>query len=343
MNDKGTFRKKKGFTIAGNTLVRDSSVSLKAKGLYLLIMSYISIDDLALTKGFLQGKCNEGEKAFCSAWDELKEKGYLKIYMSPSNPGWKAEYELLEEPLHGPHTFYLSADGKVVSDNEKKYHKPEKEQTEPENTQRESVKSESAEPQNADDMRTPQNGGYAAENSRTPQNGTYAKGTYAYGTYANGGYNIILSRKTPGNTPSKTSSPSTPHTEPRRTDKKNLEDLFEKIGISDSPYCDILKPVISDLWTSKRVGATTYTRAEIEKALTALSAEQLSEVVEKYTRQLKKGGISMPGEYLKALILREPQEVALREKLNGKSPEPEPSPSYDIDEYIRYSLAKLNG
>ena len=64
MMDNGTFRKKNGFTITGNTLTRDKKLSLKAKGLYLLISSYITFEDITLTKSFIFSMCVEKEKAF---------------------------------------------------------------------------------------------------------------------------------------------------------------------------------------------------------------------------------------------------------------------------------------
>lgn len=117
MNDKGSFRKKNGFTIAGNTLTRDRTLSLKAKGLYLLIMSYITFEDMELTKSFIRSLCVEKEKAFESIWNELKQKGYLKVYLKPSPKGWQEEYELLDEPKEGAHTFYLTANGQISCTN----------------------------------------------------------------------------------------------------------------------------------------------------------------------------------------------------------------------------------
>ena len=115
--DNGTFRKKNGFTITGNTLTRDRKLSLKAKGLYLLISSYITFEDITLTKSFIFSMCVEKEKAFETIWGELKEEGYLKVYMKPSSKGWCVEYELLDEPKKGAHTFYLNANGEVSSTN----------------------------------------------------------------------------------------------------------------------------------------------------------------------------------------------------------------------------------
>ena len=167
MKENGSFKKKTGFTITGNALVRDKNLSLKAKGLYLLIMSYITLDELDLTKTFLQKMCSEGAKAFCSAWNELKEAGYLKVHMMPSKRGWRTEYELLEEPLDGAHTFYHSSIGEVTNTN-------------------------------LTISRT--NPVQEHENQRTPQKGIYATGSNAQGICANGGNNIKTSGKTKNNT-----------------------------------------------------------------------------------------------------------------------------------------------
>lgn len=161
MEENGRFRNRNGFTVTGNTLTRDSSVSLKAKGLYLLIMSYITYQNISLTKSFLLKQCKEGKKCFDSTWDELKEAGYLKAYFMPSKKGWKTEYELLDEPSFGAHTFYLNAEGQVSSTN---------------------LTREKSNTDNSAFERIPQNGGNA---DRCPQKGSNAKGIYA-----NGGNNI---------------------------------------------------------------------------------------------------------------------------------------------------------
>lgn len=96
----GRFRKKKtNFSMVSNTIIRDETISLKAKGLYTLIQSYITLDSFTLYKSFLMKKCIEGERAFDSAWKELKEKGYLKQYkMREGARSFYYEYELLDEP-----------------------------------------------------------------------------------------------------------------------------------------------------------------------------------------------------------------------------------------------------
>ena len=64
MDEKnGRFRKKRSnFSIVSNEIIRDSTISLKAKGLYALIQSYITLDGFILYKRFLQSKCREGRE-----------------------------------------------------------------------------------------------------------------------------------------------------------------------------------------------------------------------------------------------------------------------------------------
>jgi len=102
----GRFRKKKVFfTQVSNNALRDKTLSLKAKGLYSLIQSYITIEDFTLYKDYLKSFCKEGTKAFESAWKELKDEGYLIQYRLQDNTPDKNnkkkmtfyyEYELLD-------------------------------------------------------------------------------------------------------------------------------------------------------------------------------------------------------------------------------------------------------
>lgn len=49
----GKFRKKRvNFSMVSNEILRDNSISLKAKGLYSLIQSYVTLENFTLYKGF---------------------------------------------------------------------------------------------------------------------------------------------------------------------------------------------------------------------------------------------------------------------------------------------------
>lgn len=89
---EGFFRSKKGFTVVQNEITRDAKISLKAKGLYLVIQAYISMPDKKWTKEDFRNLTKEGKKAFDSAWKELKDFGYLKVHFMPDNGKWKTEY-----------------------------------------------------------------------------------------------------------------------------------------------------------------------------------------------------------------------------------------------------------
>ena len=97
----GKFRKKRtNFSMVSNEILHDSSISLKAKGLYSVIQSFITLEDFVLYKGYLQSICVEGERAFDSAWRELKERGYLIQHkMRKGAKTFYYEYELLDFPL----------------------------------------------------------------------------------------------------------------------------------------------------------------------------------------------------------------------------------------------------
>lgn len=98
--ENGSFVKKKNnFSMVSNYILRDNTISLKAKGLYSLIQSYITIDDFILYKKFLQSRCNEGAKAFESAWQELKKSGYLIQHKNrDGNKYFYYTYELIDNP-----------------------------------------------------------------------------------------------------------------------------------------------------------------------------------------------------------------------------------------------------
>ena len=98
MSESGRFRKKKSFSTISNYLIRDENISLRAKGLYALIQSYVTLDDFTLYKGYLVTKCKEGKAAFDVAWRELKTAGYLKQYRINTQDGFVYEYDLLDSP-----------------------------------------------------------------------------------------------------------------------------------------------------------------------------------------------------------------------------------------------------
>lgn len=178
---EGFFRSKKGFTVVQNEITKDVHISLKAKGLYLVIQAYISMPDKKWTKEDFKNLTKEGNKAFDSAWKELKDFGYLKVHFMPDNGKWRTEYELLDEPDEGPHTLYHNSAGEISSDNRTRAEKRQKEQSE-----------NHGEKGNND--RYPRFGSNANEEHRYPPfgsngNGSNANGNNGKGNNANGGNN----------------------------------------------------------------------------------------------------------------------------------------------------------
>lgn len=98
MNINGSFRKKENpFSQVSNAALRDNKLTLKAKGLYALIQSFVTIPNYTLYKATLKKLCSEGERAFETAWKELKDRGYLVQHKTKTNSGYFCyEYELLD-------------------------------------------------------------------------------------------------------------------------------------------------------------------------------------------------------------------------------------------------------
>ncbi len=117
-NPSGSFRPKRiNFAQISNTALWDDNLSLKAKGLYSLIQSLITIPGMDLRIWKIKAKCKEKDKAFESSWSELKKNGYLKQYRIPSGAkgAFKYEYDLLFEPdLKTKAVINLDKDGKAV-------------------------------------------------------------------------------------------------------------------------------------------------------------------------------------------------------------------------------------
>jgi len=88
------------FSIISNHALRDPKLSLKAKGLYSLIRSYITMDNFTLYKNTLIKQCQEKETSFESTWKELKDKGYLLQHKNRVKDGsFHYTYELLDKSI----------------------------------------------------------------------------------------------------------------------------------------------------------------------------------------------------------------------------------------------------
>ena len=81
-----------------NGVLKDTDLSLQAKGLYILIQSYIGIPGIELFKRKLAQRCADSYYAFKSAWSELRNAGYLRHYSVRSSKGFSQAYDLIDVP-----------------------------------------------------------------------------------------------------------------------------------------------------------------------------------------------------------------------------------------------------
>lgn len=128
-------RKKISFSQIPTSLIRDTKISRKAKGLYCEIFSYITIPNFELKKSYLINNGVEGETAFETIWKELKTAGYLKQYRFCVNENGKTKfvykYDLLDNPdPDSPYLINIKLDGTIgktsgISNDIKKENYPE--------------------------------------------------------------------------------------------------------------------------------------------------------------------------------------------------------------------------
>lgn len=92
--------KRKNYSQVSNHPLQNPELSLKAKGLYAMIESYLSIPNFILYKNTLIKNMKDGKSAFESTWKELKDSGYLIQYKKRNTDTncFYYEYELLETP-----------------------------------------------------------------------------------------------------------------------------------------------------------------------------------------------------------------------------------------------------
>jgi len=112
---------KHSFCSISNSVALDN-LSLKAKGLYLLIKTCMEDPEFDFNhyKPALMAKCKEGSDTFDSTWKELKKAGYLKqrriSHGDSENKGFHYEYELLDTADDSTPSFEtLKGKGKSIS------------------------------------------------------------------------------------------------------------------------------------------------------------------------------------------------------------------------------------
>ena len=88
-----------GYTTIYNEVLRDSTLSLDAKGLFAVIKSFVGLPDFALSKRRLGYACSDSSYLLNAAWKELKQKGYLQHYFSQAENGAFCHvYNLMQHP-----------------------------------------------------------------------------------------------------------------------------------------------------------------------------------------------------------------------------------------------------
>ena len=343
-NQNGTFRHKRiNFAQISNTALQDKSLSLKAKGLYALIQSLITIPGIDLRLWKLRSLCKEGDKAWDSAWKELKDAGYLKQYRIPSGKrgAFSYEYDLLDEPdLSTPAFINLTRDHEESQSNAAS---GSADSSDIPNESGEQIPFESAVEEEDDSSKTatvsysdhtPQKGGYgknAGENGldHTPPLASYAKRMACLKhPMLKGGDN---SNTKSGNTPSSntllgnTQSVSQPADPENPTDGQTDEirsELKKQINfdwIADTHPDDqaaaaaLLNCMVEMLTVpSTRINGTEQSRYALRKLFKHVDEEDITEFIEHMrSRNIKPKEIRNVGAYWKSALFNYLREQSL--------------------------------
>lgn len=303
-NQSGNFRPKRiNFAPVSNSTLKDFRLSLKAKGLYALIQSYITMPNCTLNKGWLRDRCREGEKAFDSAWKELKDCGYLKQYRIPNgkNDTFRYEYELLDEADESrPALITLNKRGEAMpikqSEKEIDSHPPQKGGSAKigDSNQKASIPDQNEKTTDSDNWHIPQNGGYA--NSFTephpPRFVPYANGTPCEAhPVPNGGYisNTHDYKTQDSNTHESVSQSSDAYSRDRLIDSIR-EKLKEQIDYSyfaenfpdDLPGVESLLDCLVDMdfAPSTKINGTVQSRAALHRYIEKVDSTVVQEFID---------------------------------------------------------------
>ena len=151
-------------------------------------------------------------KAFETTWIELKNAGYLKVYMRPSVHGrdWCVQYDLLPDAdiADGVHTYYYNREGMLTATNisKKEYRNSATQVDHP-------------------------------PCDRTPQNGIYGHGQCDTGNNDKGGNKIILDNNINYNTNSNTYNQSIYHTQDGLMEEDVLDEVINELRTTGKiPY-----------------------------------------------------------------------------------------------------------
>lgn len=89
---------KYSYTVIENNILRDKTISLKAKGLLCLVMGLP--DDWKFSLNGLSSICKEGVEAIKTAMDELEKNGYLIRNRTRDCGKYNTEYDFFEIPVN---------------------------------------------------------------------------------------------------------------------------------------------------------------------------------------------------------------------------------------------------
>jgi hypothetical protein len=151
------------------------------------------------------------------------------------------------------------------------------------------------------------------------------------------------------NTTEITSSPSYYPSKAKGDDEDGrgeVSDLLTKIGINNIRHKDMIEPMsrlIAELLRIGKAGQTKYSRAQVKDALGCLCACDIDTVIDRYTQKAAAGEVLNADSFLKACLVSAGNSAKILKlaKKTGSDGIHCGNPSFNVDEYVRLSMMRL--
>jgi hypothetical protein len=131
----------------------------------------------------------------------------------------------------------------------------------------------------------------------------------------------------------------------RMEDQTNEQtDVFNAIGLENLRHQEMVEPIkaiLSALLRTGKVGRNKFQKSDTKKQLGHLNADDIDAVIDRFAEQAKKSRIADPVEYIKSSLLKAGHTAEIR-SCASSAVAVHDAPSYDIDEFVRLSMQRLN-
>ena len=147
--------------------------------------------------------------------------------------------------------------------------------------------------------------------------------------------------------PTENKTPELPQNDDEDYTKGEVSEFLKSIKIEKLEHRDMIAPMselIADLIRTGKAGQKSYTQTEIKNALGNLTAPGIDAVINRYTAAAANGEIRNPDNFIKSCFISagKAEGLAKLAKKTGSDGIHCGNPSFNVDEYVKFSMMTLN-